>query len=744
MIRSEIKNFNISSAKIGSFPCTVPCTLLSVLSERGLYTAPTCEGDIARSENLFDEAIDFETVFTLTSLDLSRRYIYLRFRGLDTSSEIYLNGRLIAKTENSASVYTVDVKNEVHEGDNSLKIRFLPDGTDSFCRPSYRVAGDYGFTLSDCGILAPVELLKFNNAVIDNIRVSQRAEGESVVLSMQLDTLGNPDSVKAVATLVSCAGQVYYGGFSRGVGTVQVRQPLYWWPRGLGMQNLYRLTVNLYGDRDIEDSAELSVGIGELSVAASSASLTATANGVTFVPFATTYTQPDLIPARATDGKIKALISSLAATNANTLIVQGSAGFADERLLSAADECGITVWQELPTGRDGTVLNIENYRRGIRDTLSRIAHHPSLAAIVDAAGLDTDGELEALCRNTAPRLSFITAAEYARLPVVSYPAFPQQSTVSEFAPEAANLLSESVERQTNGELVHMLTDAAGEYLYASNLEDFAYITQLLQAREAERYVHTVRCDPTRGLPAIISRLADCRPTVSDAMIDFYCRPRASIYYARRFFAPILLIPSLDGCKVSFVISNERTRPFTGMLNYRILDSENNLVYNGQDEVSVKERAVTPIAGRDLSDVVSGHEHEYYLEYCLRDGANTASRGTLLFVKPKRFAFKDPCIKAQIGGSGKTMTLTLSASAFAKDVRISFRGYDTDLRDNFIDITSQTPLKMNFTVQSGTPSAFDLEDAICIKSVYNIGNVNNSLKKSRFDTKIGDVLEKLKY
>lgn len=126
MIRSEIKNFTIKNEKLGTYTCSAPCTLLSVLSERGGASAPKNEAELLELEGYFDSPVEFETSFELTTFDLARRYIFLRFRGLDTSAQIYLNGRLIATTKNSQATYTVDVKSNVREGKNELKITLSP------------------------------------------------------------------------------------------------------------------------------------------------------------------------------------------------------------------------------------------------------------------------------------------------------------------------------------------------------------------------------------------------------------------------------------------------------------------------------------------------------------------------------------------------------------------------------------------------------------------------------------------
>ena len=149
-------------------------------------------------------------------------------------------------------------------------------------------------------------------------------------------------------------------------------------------------------------------------------------------------------------------------------------------------------------------------------------------------------------------------------------------------------------------------------------------------------------------------------------------------------------------------------------------------------------------GRDFSEIIAGHEKEYYLEYGLREGAATVSKATLLFVKPKRFAFVDPCIKVQISGVGRSYTLNVSAEAFAKDVEIYFEGVDAAISENYFDITSPAPIKINLAIISNAGiSSFELEDALRVRCVNTIGKVNKGLKKSRFDAKKQEILNSLK-
>ena len=743
MIRSEIKNFIMSFDKCGSIPCTAPATLFSVLKEKGIFTYPRSEAETGSWNGYFDSPCEFSTSFDMTDSDVKRKYIYLSFGAIDGVADIYLNDKKLVKADNSRKKWTLDVKGLCRVGKNELKLVFHPSV--GYGRISHQTESEYGIPLLDVGISGKVELLKFNNAIIDSITVTETLDGDSASVHISLDTLGNANSVKAVATLISGAGQVYYGGFSGGQGSIHVRNPLYWWPNGLGMQNLYRLTVNLYGEHDIEDTREYKIGICNLGINSSQEGAICAVNGVSFMPMGAYFTPADDIIGAESDEKITALITSAARAGCNTLVVSGSGGFASERLLSACDAYGITVWQELPYCSEGSPINVDGYKTEITSSLRRISHHPSLAVIVDAKEYDEVGSLELLCRNAAPGLSFMKKEDYMKISMASYPAIVSDRTLSHLGFEGANLLSEDVEWHCGENMERMLIDTSREYLYAENLSDFAYLTRLVQASKMRDYVRGERVNRSFGGAAIISRLADSRPTVSDSMLDYFTNPKATPSYAASFFAPVLLIPKAEGGKVSFAVSNEGRQEFEGFIYYRILDNQNNVIYHGTDDVKVPEMSVLAFEGRDFTEVIAGHEHEYYLEYGLREGAIAISKDTLLFVKAKRFAFLDPAIKTHISGVGRTLTMTLSAETFAKDVEISFDGMDVQISENYLDITSPSPVKVTLNVMNKSAvSSFELENALRLRCVNTIGKVNKGLKKSRFDEKKKEVIDKLNF
>ena len=78
------------------------------------------------------------------------------------------------------------------------------------------------------------------------------------------------------------------------------------------------------------------------------------------------------------------------------------------------------------------------------------------------------------------------------------------------------------------------------------------------------------------------------------------------------------------------------------------------------------------------------------------------------------------------------------------IKVYFEGIDAIISENYFDITSSAPMKINVMVNSSAGiNSFELEDALRIRCVNTIGKVNKSLKKSRFDVKKQEILESLK-
>lgn len=221
MVRREIRSF-VQEGLSTPLALEVPFSLASLIGE-GKIAKSDISGDVVFSTSVFAD-----------SVALSIKHICVKLGRLSAPCEVLLNGNSIGRADGEHLFYIFGVAGLLNEGENKLSVVFSASA-----EPSH------------IGIFEPVEIVRFNNAIINKVSLTQKHDGDSVTVGIRLDMIGSTENVRAVATLTSSAGQIYYAGLTKGKGSINIRDPLYWWPHGYGVQNLYKLTINLYGDTDI-------------------------------------------------------------------------------------------------------------------------------------------------------------------------------------------------------------------------------------------------------------------------------------------------------------------------------------------------------------------------------------------------------------------------------------------------------------------------------------------------------------
>lgn len=672
MVIREIKNLTLSY--LGrSYPCTAPASVYSVLTDAD-----------EKVDRLIDAAV-FSAEFTADSLMLGAKYIFLRLRQLKADAEIFLNGAALGNTNGILEICNRSIASIAVEGVNRLEIRF-PKGTTAY----------------QAGIFTPMQLYRFNSAAINKISLTQRHEEGIVTLGINLDMLGSSDNVRAVATLVSSTGQIYYGGLTRGRGSITLRDPLYWWPKGFGVQNLYKLTINLYGENEIEDTVDMRIGLRKIAVKEGRSALIV--NGMEILPMGATY-YPDRHPAFANyDKKVEGLITSAAMANYNCIVIPWDAERPSEKFYELCDLHGIMVIEEIETLTSADLDHIE-----------RKSYHPCLA-LIDLAGVD-DGDLEKI-NAASPNLKVTVFEDFNEY--VSAYSLPTDKTLWEKLPsDEKNLFSYSMEKISSREITRQILSAvADRYPYPKNLSDFTYASALASSAKVGEGLWRARFSGNTQR-AIFGTLGDESAAASPSAIDSASRWKALQYHSAKIFSPLAVHATLNGTTVSIKLSNMRRSDLIGSLEYRIADADNMTVYTNSLPCEVNAFAEQVILEQDFAEYISGHEREYYLEYSIKEGVAIPTEGTLLFVPEKHFKFKKPRIKAEVTGSDRRFSITLSASCFVKNLELSFDGVDAVFSDNYFDITSSSPIKINVTLTGGLETAYHLNQALKMRGIHSL-------------------------
>ncbi len=672
MVKKSLNEFKLNIGE-SSYDRALPFSLFSALPE-----GEKNGGEVSAAFKI-----------TVGASELYSRNHYVIFRKVKAPLSVYINGEALLNVPTDKDKLHIDLSGRLAEGENLLELRFFVRGKDSL----------------SAGIYGGGEYVRFDNAIIKNVAINQKIEGGIVNLDIAITSIGKTENVRAVATLVSSSGQIYYGGLTKGRGSIVIKDPLYWWPKGLGVQNLYKLTINLYGEREIEDTAEMRIGIKKISTPIKNASSHLEVNGTPFLPMGAVY-HPIVESSPASyDKKLNAVITNAAMSGFNAIVVPSGVR-APEELYELCDIHGIVVIREFLGQTE------DEYHE-----LVRLSSHPSLGFIdFVTGGEDAIGAADKLQR-LRPDLEFSMMSAFPAYP--GEPSLPIEKSYSQLIPQAErNLFSETAEELLNGNSVKLLYEISENYLCPSNMSEAAYLSGITASDKIFDKIRSARTESV-GSRAIFDSLTDDRELLSGSSVDPFGRRKALHYRLSAAFAPLAVFADRDGLSVGFSVSNERRLAFVGELEFKIIDSKNRVIYKEIADCQVAKSSSKKILTKDLSEYLSGHENEYYLEYYIKEGLGIASKGTMLFTKPKSFLFSDPKIKADISGRERRYSVTLAAESYAKSVELSFSDHDVLLAENYVDLTQNAPYKISFTLLSGEDSTYALARSLKLRSLYDI-------------------------
>lgn len=499
------------------------------------------------------------------------------------------------------------------------------------------------------------------------------------------------------------------------------------------------------------------------------------------------YVPEDSILAFTNPGRTRRLLEDCVKANFNTIRVWGGGYYPEDWFYDFCDELGLIVWQDFMFAcavYDLTDAFRENITREFEDNLIRLRNHPSLGLLCGNNEMEwgwmvwhlppseklrqdyieqNERLIPELCRKYAPDTFYWPSSPssgggfddpnsdnrgdvhywevwHSNKPFEEYrnhyfrfcsefgfESFPDLKTIESFAaPKDRNIFSPVMEshQKRQGCNSKILSYITQHYRYPKNLDMIVYASQLIQA-DAMRYgVEHWRRFRGRCMGAIYWQLNDCWPVASWSSIDYYGRWKALHYYARRFFAPIML--SLHGngndCVVS--VANETLNDFRGQVICQVKDTAGNCLLEQTAEVTLHSLSSQDVHQIDLSGVIQNvaQQRERYLFVTLVDENGTRIQSTSYTVcRSKHFAFQKPVFSVTASENDTQIQLSIMSSTFARSVRLLSGAGDIIFSDNYFDMTdgvchtvtvdrNQIPAEM---------SAQAFADTLSLVSVYDI-------------------------
>ena len=821
MIRQSIsENWKMRRVGDEAFQeAAVPGTVYTDLLRNGNMEDPFFKDNELKALKLMDEDYEYVTQFACGEDIRSSRKVLLRFDGVDTIADIYLNDAKIGSPDNMHRTWEYEVKELLKPEENELRVVFhsptkyieeafkisqthgSEDAMDGFVniRKAHCMFGwDWGAHLPDAGLFRPVTLLGMDEVRIDSVYITQKHTDGQVELTFDVEANSGAGTPEFAVCGGNESGLHYSVKVTDPEGTVltaenspvtmTITEPMLWWPNGYGRQDLYTVEVTLMQGETVTDTWERRIGLRTLTMHREKdqwgESFACQVNGVDIFAMGADYIPEDHLLGRVTPQTTRTLLEKAKWANFNAIRVWGGGYYPEDWFYDICDELGLVVWQDFMFACAVYDLTPEfeaNIRAEFADNIKRLRHHASLGLWCGNNEMEDfvaqrnewvtkpqevrdylfmyERIIPEVLRKYDPQTfywpsspssggSFDDAQDpnrgdvhywqvwHGNKPFTEYrkyffryisefgfQSFPTMKTIEKISDDPAdyNIFSYVMEKHqrngsANGKIMNYMQQT---YRYPSDFQTVLYASQLLQADGIRYGVEHFRRNRGRCMGAIYWQLNDCWPVASWSSIDYCGRLKALHYYAKRFFAPLMLSCEEQGLmtagkdlnrqyfdfekSIRLNVANETMQEEKVTVRWALRNAKAEIIKSGEETVTVP--ALTSV----WMDKVEFPEADIYCEYAsyeMEKDGEIISAGTVNFSYPKYFRYEDPHLRCSVNGD----EITVTADAYAKSVEILNENEDLILSDNYFDMNGGT---RTVKIESGDPSGLRL------RSVYDI-------------------------
>jgi beta-mannosidase len=397
----QFKNAKDEKWLTARIPGTVHLDLMNVK----IIPDPFKDDNEKKVQWIENEDWDYQTIFKISSKELENQNIELVFDGLDTFSDIYLNGKFLQSTDNMFRKWTIPVKQNLKIGDNLLQIKFksavnigkvlaqkvrftTPESPRSYVRKAqYQFGWDWGPRLVTAGIWKDIKLNFWNNAKLENVKIEQKNISKEVAnlvfytevfvekegkYNVSVNNNFKDFNLKKEKNLIEIPFDIKY--------------PKLWQPNGFGSAYSYQFAVSIFQNDKIIDQKLVETGLRTVELIQEKdekgKSFYFKVNGKPMYAKGTNWIPGDSFSPRMSKEKYHKLIKDCKEANMNMIRVWGGGIYEDDEFYKACDENGILVWQDFmfagsfyPSDEDFQ----KNVEIEVKDQIERLQNHPSLA-----------------------------------------------------------------------------------------------------------------------------------------------------------------------------------------------------------------------------------------------------------------------------------------------------------------------------------------------------------------------------
>jgi beta-mannosidase len=358
---------------------SVPCSIFNSLIAAGQINRTDIDTNPEKFSWVSEKPWIFRKVFDAPAELLNCDRVELAFDGLDTITSIWLNNKLVGKTNNMFIPFRFDVTPFLKSRKNSLLVKFEPatkyakklmsrytSFSEMDFRNPYRVyirkaqyqfGWDFCPALPGCGIWRTVRLEGTKKARIADLHIRTvdcNQHYADLKIAIKLDTSVKEEFLCRLNLYCDEQSIEHNLTFNSGEDSqstvIRIENPFLWWPSGYGPQNLYKFVLQLQSGDEIIDQTQKKIGIRTTKLNRlpdehgekfqfEINSQPVFAKGANWVP-------ASIFAGSVTADDYQKLLCAVARSNINMLRVWGGGYYEANEFYELCDQLGIMVWQD--------------------------------------------------------------------------------------------------------------------------------------------------------------------------------------------------------------------------------------------------------------------------------------------------------------------------------------------------------------------------------------------------------------
>jgi beta-mannosidase len=280
-----------------------------------------------------------------------------------------------------------------------------------------------------------------------------------------------------------------------------------------------------------------------------------------------------------------------------------------------------------------------------------------------------------------------------------FQSFPEMKTVEAFtepADRTSIFTPVMLAHQKNNEGNSIIHDyLLKDYAEPKDFPSFLYVSQVLQAEGIKIGAEHLRRERPRTMGSIFWQLNDCWPVASWSSIDYYGRWKALQYYARRFYAPVLVSPHVEDGALAVYIVSDKTTAETAQLRTRLMKFDGTVVSEKQLTVSVPALSSAVYQRMALSELVpqGTDTASVFITSDLAVDGKVVSTNLTYLVPTHEIHLPPATIQTDVQPASGGYIVRLSSPVLARDAYLTFGSLDVEPSDNYFDLLPGQPVEI---------------------------------------------------